>query len=594
MARPDGKTPAVDHSSLPTHTRSDSKQPLVKLRSATTFQTIPLPAPCGEPGRKDRVPAKDIWLLSTEAVCLTAAILIVFESRLAIWLGQINQLIGIGFLLAVMAMCLEGLVLRTALIHTASRSSSSIQDLDALMRKDPFSSRHVHISYRMLLLSLLGLPLLLSVAYKKFVGGQSTIAVDHGDGLFGFSSTPGKQRIGDGLSILSDVYVPFWISPSLNRTYGFNMYIPNDNNTGVIVDSPFPSYLTGLQSSLNDGESLTLSATVNATTSEMVNPTPAERNSEDFWEDVQNQFDHPATINGGNTNGANNAMWAGMSGNFLTNFSVMYFSAWNTTRNETFFSEAIRTEQSRRQARATWWISPSNITLIHAELIPDSTLENQSLLQNNAIGLQEMFSTFLGEYDWHNRAGAFDFPYPNGGSNTNGELKYFQPVNTVPALAATMAWARITSLDTIDRPGAVRNTEISALTGYSKEAKDIVTVRTVPTLRRVPLLVVVLLINPVLCLVCVLMKAFWLFPSPIGDDANIISLLAAVEGSDLRVLRGASSTGKLARKVRVMFHVERDGLAGRSGFDREYDDVVMTVDGVGPEQTVNHRAIGYA
>ncbi|KAK5047564.1 hypothetical protein LTR84_006661 [Exophiala bonariae] len=584
MARADSTTPVNHHYSLPNHIRTDSKQLLVRLDSASTFQTSLLPARCGKPGRKDRIPTKDVWLFCTEIACLTAALLIVFQSRLAIWLGQINQLIGIGFLLAIMAMCLEGLMLRTALIHTATRSGSSIQDLDALLRKDPFSSRHVHIAYRILLFLLLGLPLLLSVAYKKFVGGESTIIVDHGDGFFGFSSTPGKQRIGDGLSILSDVYVPFWISPELNQTYGFNMYIPEDNKTGVIVDSPFPSYLTSLQSSLNGGESLTLSATVNATVSEMINPTSEERNSEDFWVDVQNQFDHPATQNGGDTNGANNAMWAGMSGNFLTNFSVMYFSAWNTTRNETFFSEAIRTEQSRRQARATWWISSTNITLIQADLIPESTLENQFLLQNNAIGLQEMFSTFLGEYDWHNRAGAFDFPYPDGSLGPNGELRYFQPVNTVPALAATMAWARITSLDTIDRPGGVRNTEMSALTGYSKGAEAILTIRTVPTLRRDPLLVIVLLVNPVLCLFCVLVKATWLYGSPMGDDTNIISLLAAAEGSDTSALRGASLTGTLNRKVTIVFHMESDSMTVRPGLERRFDHVVMTLDGLLPEQ----------
>jgi len=168
----------------------------------------------------------------------------------------------------------------------------------------------------------------------------------------------------------------------------------------------------------------------------MVNPTEEERNSEDFWTTVQDEFGHSYTVNGGDVRGANNALWAGMSGNFLTNFSVMYFSAWNSTRNETFFSEAIRTEQTRRMAKATWLISSSNITLVNAELIAGSTLADQTLLQNNAIGLQEMFSNFLGEYDWHNRAAAFDFPYP---APSGDELRYYQPANTVPPLAAAMA-----------------------------------------------------------------------------------------------------------------------------------------------------------
>ncbi|KIX10567.1 uncharacterized protein Z518_01651 [Rhinocladiella mackenziei CBS 650.93] len=536
-----------------------------------------LPESCGKPGSKPRVPLKDVFLLSIELLCLVAGLLTVFYSRVAIFLGQINQLIAIGFLLAVMAVCLEGQILRTAIMHTASRNGSTIQDLDALLRKDPFASK-IHPMYRILLLSLLGLPLLLSIGYKTFVGGESTIVVHMGDGFFGFSSTPGKQRIGDGLSILSDVYVPFWIDPALNRTYGFNMYIAADNKTAMIVDSPYPSYLTAIQSSLSNGETVSLSATVNATVSEMVNLTEAERNSDDFWATVQNDFGHDRTTNGGNVEGANNALWAGMGGGFSTNFSIMYFSAWNTTRNETFESEAIRTEQTRRVARATWVISSSDIMLTEAELIENSTLANQTLLQSNAIGLQEMFSIFLGEYDWHNRAAAFDFPYP---SPRNGELRYFQPVNTIPPLAATMAWARITSLDTIDRPQGIQSGSLRVQTGYSKAERNIVTIKTVPILRRLPLLALLLLINPLLSLACVVVKASFLYRSPIGDNFNTISLFAAARKSDLRTVKGASLTGELTRKVPVAFSIESNSLPGHGTEGRGgVEHVVLSLDQV--------------
>ncbi len=539
----------------------------------------------GVSGRKHHVPLKDVYLLALELLCLGAGLSTVFYPQLAIFLGQVNQLIAIGFLLAVMATCLEGLVLRTALMHTASRRGSTIQDLDALLRKDPFASK-IHATYRFLLICLLALPILLSVGYKKFVGGESTRIVKSEDGFLGFSSTPGRQRIGDGLSILADVYVPFWIDPALNRTYGFNMYLSADNKTAAILDSPFPSYLTALQSGLSGQETLSLSATVNATVSEMVNPTEAERNSDEYWNAVQDEFGHAMTINGGNTEGANNALWAGMSGNFLTNFSVMYFSAWNTTKNETFFSEAIRTEQTRRTAQATWLISSSNITLVEAELIDNSTLANQDLLQNNAIGLQEMFSTFLGEYDWHNRAAGFHYPYP---ALDDGEPRYFQPVNTVPALAAVMAWARITSLNTIERPGG--NTEMRASTGYDKAAQHILTIKTVPTLRRMPLLAIILLVNPLLAVACVVGKALFLYSSPIGDDFNTISLFAAASDSDLSVVKGASLTGKLTRRIQVSFTIDQSAhWDSRGGFDR----IVMTLEDADRMNGTIRRGIKYS
>jgi hypothetical protein len=507
--------------------------------------------PCGVPGTKARIPAKDVYLLVVEAICVVVGLTTIFYSQLAISLGQVNQLIVIGFVIAIMSMCLEGQALRTALMHTARRKHSTIQDIDALMRKDAFASQ-VHFAYRLLLFCLLGLPLLLSVAYKTFTGGESTRVTHHGNGFFGFSSTPGKQRIGDGLSQLPDIYVPFWIDPGLNRTYGFNMYIPSDNRTGVIVDSPYPTYLTNLQSSLSKGQTITLSATVNATVSEMVNPTDAERKNDDYWSVMMDEFGRLPSQNGGVGN-AYNAIWAG-SGNMNGNFSVMFFSAWNESSNETFTSEAIRVEQTRRMAHATWLVSDSNISLVETTLLENSILRNQSLIQINFLGLQELFSTFLGEYDWHNRAQAFDFPYPSP-TGDNDTSRYFQPVNTVPALAVAMTWARMTSLDTIDRPLGIQSPLLRSLTGYPKASGDILTITTFPTLKRHWLLVMVLLTNPLLSITCVLAKAFVLYTSPIGDGFSTVSLLAAAEASDLSSLRGASLTGRLDRGLRMDFNV---------------------------------------
>ncbi|OAP55492.1 hypothetical protein AYL99_10465 [Fonsecaea erecta] len=504
--------------------------------------------------RNPRLPPKDIYLSLAMLLCLNLSFLTVFYTRFAIFLGQINQLVLIGFLVAVMGMCLEGQVLRTALMACGKRRATTLQDLDALMRKDPFAD-HVFWAYRLLLAIIFGLPLLLSVGYKQFIGGSSTILVHEGPGFFGFAAPPGMQRIGDGLSLLAQVYVPFWTDPGLNRTYGFNVFVADDNKTAAIVDSPFPSYLTEIQSRLKDGETLTMSTSVNATVSEMREISDEDRNSLDFWTDVAEQFGHDYTVNGGNVRGANNALWAGMSGNFLTNFTTMYFSAWNTTSNETFESEAIRTEQSRRIANVTWVISPSNITLTAAKLVKTAAVVNQTVLQDNAIGLQEAFSNFLGEYDWHNRAGAFDYPYP---ISSDSNPVFAQPVNTVPALAAAMAWARTSSLDTIVRPQGIQNAAIRAQTGYDKDAKDILTVKTVPTLRRDPLLILLLAVNPLLSFICLAIKGLLLHDSPVRDGFSSIALLAASREADFVSSKDADSlaSGRPKRPVVVNFTAE--------------------------------------
>jgi len=154
-----------------------------------------------------------------------------------------------------------------------------------------------------------------------------------------------------------------------------------------------------------------------------------------------------------------------------------------------------------------------------------------------------------------------------------------------------MAWARITSLDTIDRPQGIQSGELRTLTGYDKAAQDIVTIKTVPTLRRLPLLGLILLANPLLTVTCIAVKGLFLYTSPIGDDFNTISLFAAADGSDLSAVKGASLTSELTRRVTVTFNVERGGLADSYGGGRH---IVMTLNPFGQRNEAIRRGIVYS
>ena len=102
---------------------------------------------------------------------------------------------------------------------------------------------------RLVLLFLFALPLVLSVAYKNFIGGFTTIGVRSTDVKFGLTAAPSYQLLGNGLSLLVEVYLPFWIKPGLGRAFGFNLYIA-DNKTAAIPDAPLPNDLLSLQASL--------------------------------------------------------------------------------------------------------------------------------------------------------------------------------------------------------------------------------------------------------------------------------------------------------------------------------------------------------
>ena len=520
--------------------------------------------------RKPLFSLKDFYSTSGHLVCLALATVTVFFQPLSIHLGQLNQLIVIGFLLAIMALILQGQVLRSLMIFHGNKSSTTLQNIDATLRQDIIAPR-ASLWLRAVLLALIALPLGLSASYKLFVGGFSNKTFHLQDGLFGYTATPGNQRIGDGLTLLADLYRPFWIDPALNRTYGFNLYI-EDNSTAAIVDTPYPSYLRSLQSHLSDSESLTLTTLVNATVSRQTPITATQRNNTTYWNDVFLLFGHDATTNGGNINGANNALLAGIGSDIRSNFSIAYFSAWNTTRDETFESEALRIDNYRALYHATWNITNTNTTLVYASPAENATSwtqssANQSIIQNDWIGVQEMFSNFLGEYDWHNRAGAFEFPYPDASSTTNDDdatgcpsdlssCKWTLDVNTVPALSAAMIWARVTSLNGGERP--VRDEERVVHTMYTKGVGEVVIVKRIPTLRRTGLLLVVLLVNPVLGMGCLVVKG-WLRRSVVGDGFDVVSLLAAGRELGGDVFSGRTEGGKLERAVRVRFEEGFEG-----------------------------------
>ena len=522
------------------------------------------------PKRKPLFSPKDFYSITGHLTCLALCVFTVFFQPIATYLGQLNQLIVIGFLLAIMALILQGQVLRSLMILHGRRSSTTLQDIDATLRQDMISPR-ASLWLRAILLALIALPLGLSASYKLFVGGSSNKTLHLQDGTFGYTATPGDQRIGDGLTLLADLYRPFWIDPALNRTYGFNLYI-EDNSTAVIVDTPYPSYLTSLQSHLSNSESLTLTTLVNATVSRQSPITASQRNRTTYWDDVFLLFGHTATTNGGNINGANNALLAGIGSNIRSNFSIAYFSAWNTTLDETFESEALRIDNYRALYHAAWNITKTNASLISASPAENATswtqsTSNQSIIQNDWIGVQEMFSNFLGEYDWHNRAGAFEFPYPDASSVTNdndatgcpsdlSSCKWTLNVNTVPALSAAMIWARITSYNGGDRP--VRNPERVVHTMYTMKAEEVVTVKRIPTLRRTGLLLVVLLVNPVAGLGCLLIKA-WLRGSVVGDGFDVVNLLAAGTRLSRNVFNRVAESGKLVVPVKVRFEEVVEG-----------------------------------
>ncbi|CAD6572301.1 MAG: hypothetical protein ASARMPREDX12_005101 [Alectoria sarmentosa] len=522
----------------------------------------------GVPGRVRRFTWMDLGAVAVVLLAFVVALNAVLYKPTALLLGQTNQLILLGLMLSVMGSCTQRQIQKLLLVYEARAGKSTLQNFDAILRTDYFS-KAVSLRPRIVLLFLFALPLGLGVSYKKFSGGSTSIGVSNTGADFGFTAAPGYQLIGNGLSLLVDAYLPFWIKPSLGRTYGFNLYVAADNKTAAILDAPLPKDLSKLQASLNDHESINITATVNATVTENIDPSTAERyDYNGYWHEKALMFNQNGPGRVGAANGAYQDMWASTNCS-PCNYTEVFLSLWNVTRNQSFYSEVERFVSTRRTCQGVWKLTRLNVSLVDVAYLQSAdeidATQNQDVIANVINSVKPMFFPFLGEYDWKTRE-AWDQPLP-GNSDPGEPPQFFPALNTRPALVAAMLWARTTSNVGPERPYVP--SFASGLTSYSKDASHITLVKQGLTLQRSPWLIVVLAIHPLLTIIVVLAKAA-LSTTPIGDGFGLISLLAGIREEGLEVLRGAALSGELSQKVRIRFTASKaEGL----DYERLYLDL---------------------
>ena len=529
------------------------EEPLMEKAAQTGSQEFLQKKILGEPCHTKRFSWKDLGAVGIAMIAFAVAMVVVFDKSTAVKLKQTDQLIMLGVMLSVMGACAKRQMQRLFFVLEA-HAGSTIQNFDALLQGD-FLSQEAGIHTRATLLFLFLLPLALGVSYKRFIGGSTTAEIASVGGSYGLTAAPGYQRIGNGLSLLVNVYLPFWIHPTNGTsTYGFNLYVPS-NGIAAVLDAPLPNTVLQLQKGLKQDESLRISTHVNATVSEISPLSDSERNDPMFWQTVNDSYVNspdPADQWGGVQTG----MLAG-SGDKSDNFTEIYVSYYNTTQNENFNSTAQRYLQTIRRCHATWTITKASILLSDAAILQtgqqaNSTI-NQQIIYQNEDGLY-MFSEYLGEYAPMSRQHWFDpLPY-----SSFSDPQYEPAADTTTPLVASMLWARLVSANGIERtdPSGPANQYVVE---YDVDTSQIITEKQVPTVKRSPWLIVVLAINLVFTVLAVLVKAL-LYGTPIGEGFGVVSLLAGVRQESLEVLHGAALSGKLHNTVRVRFAV-KEGAA---------------------------------
>lgn len=515
------------------------------------------PESVGEPVYKYYLTFKDGLILVVVTVCLSNALVIVGVTKVAFYLGQTIQLVLLGFLLALLALCTQKQMLGLLALREARHGSSILQNFDAILRFDALASG-ITYSVRSSLLVLFALPLVISAAYKLFVGGVVTKDAGSQGGLFGMTGPPGTQRLGNGLSLMVNATLPFVVEPSISKVYGFNMYVVS-NDTTAMLDGPLPSFVSELRSTLSETQSFEMSALVNATVCSRNDPNVEQRINKSFGDGANSVPLYPGTFG------------------FLTdsnNHSAMYVSTFGIdgNANETFGSRALGFILQRRRCNGTWRVTTSSVVLLAASCL-EGPYGHQNIITNNFIAL-EQYTPQLAEFIAH----------PYNYSQQNPTL-----INLAITVVGAMVWSRVTSLN---GPEIANTTGLppSAPSGLEDQALMYYSPLIYPTMSAVALhqswaLYLVILVHPILTLVAMVWKAC-LYGTPVGEGFGLIAMLAGLSSRSIGILRGASLSGKLKRPVKVRIDVQEPRGVIQSGKEAQ---IQYSLDIDGRSGTVQRR-----
>ena len=135
------------------------------------------PLPLGKPATKARFEKSHVFATAISWACLVAACITVTPQLRLAWLIRFDgQIIVIGFLLGVQSLCTSTVIPPALLLLEARFGRSSLQNYEALLQSRPLSSGASFV-WRVTLTGFVALPLGLSVAYKRFLGGAGSASI---------------------------------------------------------------------------------------------------------------------------------------------------------------------------------------------------------------------------------------------------------------------------------------------------------------------------------------------------------------------------------------------------------------------------------
>ena len=166
-------------------------------------------------------------------------------------LGLTNQLVVVGLLLSLMNEC-TGILAPHFLILETRRTRPTLQNYEAIIKKSVFLDK-ADVRWRACFFFLTLLPLGLSAAYKKLIGGSSTIEIQSNfPRFYGLVPLPlgTLDVMNNSIYYMINASVPYIAASSSARSipqfpavYGFNTVIL-DNTSTALLDLPSPEFLS--------------------------------------------------------------------------------------------------------------------------------------------------------------------------------------------------------------------------------------------------------------------------------------------------------------------------------------------------------------
>lgn len=539
---------------------------------------------CGRPTSKDYYTWKDVLMICLSLTCFIIAVLVVSHAPFAVQLTQKNQLIVIGFLLSLMSACLQRQAQLLLITLEARFGASTLQNYDSILRSSMLDA-NVGVLVKASLMVLFALPLALSASYKQFVSGNTSIYLKPRMLDFGPVGPPGLVNGAMAMTVNASLPVFNVVDEDYNATklgtFGFNTAVISENMTAML-DAPLHNNLFQLQNEIRDGESLRMSAFVNATICTL-NSTrfSPEREDPEYWNRTMETFSTDVNIADYGTGEIFGILsdWA--------EDTLILMSLWNVSEGETFISQAVGFNLYRGQCNATWQISHRGVTLedtwdctsapefvLPCEGTEPTTAANGTYANGSALAGQDLLQTVV-SCNMMGLSQGYVWPFYN--------LLRYQPVYVVWVTAiASAVWAQIASDHgptdwELDTPDDEISWEASAYP-YVKYSAPVSIIRHTQTLHhsRWPLYLV-LGIQPVLLLAFFCARVV-LYATPVSNGFGLISLLAGVSREGLETLRGAGFSGELKRPVRIRIAAVSED---QSADDRDMAEVVYEVDATG-------------